>query len=137
MHARDVSDDAVWRAGDKTFADLARQFNCGKKALHAELHRRGWRKAGRSGVTWQAPCAECGKPTQCGPADPGGLDARRRCRECRNLRPVEDEPEWKKWYRIERAKREHLIRAIEEGTIPIEPYRRPQPSLRSLLRKAW
>lgn len=136
MHARDVSDDAVWHAGNKTFADLARQFNCDKKSLHAELHRRGWRKAGKSGVTYQAPCAECGEPTQCGPADPGGLDGRRICRECRNPKPVEDEPEWKKWYRIERAKREHLIRALEEGTRPIEPYRRPQPSLRSLLRKA-
>jgi len=31
----------------------------------------------------------------------------------------------------------YQIRGIEEGTIPIEPYRRPQPSLRSLLRKEW
>src|SRR5690606_21425980 len=91
MRARDVSDDAVWHAGNKTFADLARQFNCDKKSLHAELHRRGWRKAGKSGVTYQAPCAECGKPTRCGPADPGGLDGRRVCRKCRDPKPVEDE----------------------------------------------
>src|SRR5690606_9518170 len=100
MHARGVSDDAVWHAGNKTFADLARQCNCDKKSLHAELRRRGWRKAGKSGVTYQAPCAECGKPTRCGPADPGGLDGRRICRGCRNPRPVENEPEWKTWYRI-------------------------------------
>ena len=137
MKARELSDDAVWHAGDKTFAALSRQFGCSKKALHAELHRRGWRKAGISGVTVQAPCAGCGTPTPCGPADPGGLDGRRLCRECRYAKPAEDEPEWRRWYRIERAKREHLIRGIEEGTIPIEPYRRPQPSLRSLLRRAW
>src|SRR5690606_35796212 len=101
MHARDVSDDAVWHAGTKTFAALARQFGCDKKSLHAELHRRGWRKAGKSGVTYQAPCAECRKPTRCGPADPGGLDGRRVCRECRHTTPAEDEPEWKTWYRTE------------------------------------
>ena len=136
MHARDVADDFVWHAGTKTFAALARQLNCDKKALHAELHRRGWRKQGRSGVTVQAPCAECGTPTRCGPADPGGLDGRRLCRKCRHTTPAEDEPEWKTWYRTERARREWLILGLKEGTIPIEPYRRPQPSLRSLMRKA-
>src|SRR5690606_41636938 len=132
MHARDVSDDAVWHAGNKTFADLARQFNCSKKALHAELHRRGWRKAGKSGVTYQAPCAECGTPTPCGPADPGGLDGRPLCRKCRHTTPAEDDPAWKTWRRTDRPRRGRLILGLKEGTIPTEQYLRPQPAVRSL-----
>ena len=136
MRPQDISDDAVWHAGNKTFADLARQFNTDKRSLHAELRRRGWQKQGHRGVTVQAPCSACGKPTACGPVDPGGLDGRRMCRECRNPQPVTDEPEWRIHYRREKAKRERWIEDMKAGRAPIEPYRRPQPSLRSLMRKA-